>query len=317
MAYIRLTTAEKDLLETVARQPAEAPLAAPWLPRRKVEDAYRILDYTMQRVEPPVGSPLGETSSGVASSRSETNRPLISFRMTYSINKTDMRVARRSGYSPVQENLTMMRSAMEHSILKLVFQGTTGDDLPDISGMFDVGEDTDAALDDNYWATATEPVAHAQAGYDDLIANFYYPPFTWILSWNLMSGLQALNNAANPRTHGEIIRAGYVTGGVYAYRNGTSAYGAGGYTIYPLQAAANDDGVWAMFAPKNGAGEDNFYLAEVTNGIEVRVADTTDENNRYVYEMEWRGTPVFRGATTGSAGSAPYIVFEPDVDLAS
>jgi hypothetical protein len=45
------------------------------------------------------------------------------------------------------------------------------------------------------------------------------------------------------------------------------------------------------------------------------VGDTLDENNNYTYNMEWRGTPVFRNATT-SAGSAEYIVFEPDVDLA-
>jgi hypothetical protein len=72
-----------------------------------------------------------------------------------------------------------------------------------------------------------------------------------------------------------------------------------------------------MFAPRNGAGELNFYLAEVSNGIETSVRDFVDENNNYTYDMEWRGTIVFRGATTGSASSAPYIVGEPDVDLAA
>jgi len=317
MAYTRLTTRERDLLETIARQPASAPLAAPWLPRRAIPDTYVLKDYTMMRVEPPTGTPLGEMSYGVSSAKNETERPIISFRYTYTINKTDLRIAQRNNYDIVGQNIAMLRSAMEHNILKLVFQGTTGEDLPDISGMLDVGEDVDAALDDNYWATATEPVAHAAAGYDDLIANNFYPPYTWILSWNLRSSLMGLNNAANPRTHEEIVKAGYVTGGMHFYQNGTSAYGAGGYTIYPLPAATQDDGNWIMFAPTNGAGEQNFYLAEVTNGIELRVADVLDENNNYVYFMEWRGGPVFRGATTASAGSAPYIVFEPDVDLAS
>ncbi|GAG02632.1 unnamed protein product, partial [marine sediment metagenome] len=38
--------------------------------------------------------------------------------------------------------------------------------------------------------------------------------------------------------------------------------------------------------------------------------------NHYEVFMEWRGTPVFRGATVDTAGSAEYIVFEPDVNLA-
>jgi hypothetical protein len=313
----RLTTAETSLLETIARQPPAAPVAAPWLPRQNVGDAYKIKDYTMLRVEPPVGSPLGEHSFGVASAKTETERPIISYRYTYGINKTDLRIASRNNYDIVAQNLAMMRTAMETKILKLVFQGTTGSELPDISGMLDVGEDVNAGLDDNYWATATEPVAHSIAGFDDLQANNYFPPFTWILSRNLESGLYALNNAANPRTHLEIVQGGYVKGGVYFYANGTGAYGAGGYSDYPLPAASADDGVWIMFAPRNGAGEPNFYLAEVTNGIEVRVGDSLDENNNYQYFMEWRGTPVFRNATTASAGSAEYIVFEPDVDLAS
>lgn len=307
-------------METVARQPASAPLAAPWLPRQSIPDAYVLKDYTMMRVEPPKGSPLGEFSHGVSSSKSETERPIISFRHTYSVNKTDLRIAKRNNYDIVGQNLAMLRSSMEHTILNLVFQGTptlTTTDLPDISGMIDVGEDTDAGLDDDAWDTATKPLVHIAAGFSDLVANNYFRPYSMILSRNLEAGMMALNNAAEPDSHEDIALRSYLKGGaVYYYLNGTSAYGSGGYTIYPLPAAANDDGVWIMFAPRNGAGELNFYLAEVTNGIETRVADTLDENNNYVYEMEWRGTPVFRGATTGTASSAPYIVYEPDVDLA-
>lgn len=313
----RLTTTETALLETIARQPPTSPIAAPWLPRQKIGDAYEIKDYTMLRVEPPSGSALGEHSFGVASAKTETKRPIISYRYTYGVNKTDLAIAKRNNYDIVAQNLAMMRTAMEIKVLKLFFQGSTGNDLPDISGAFDVGEDVDAALDDNYWATATEPVAHAAAGYADLVANRYYPPYTWILSRNLEAGLYALNNAANPRTHLEIIQAGYVKGGVYFYENGTGAAAAGGYLDYPMPAATNDIGVWMMFAPTNGVGEQNFYLAEVSNGIEVRVGDSLDENNNYQYFMEWRGTPVFRNATTGTAGSAEYIVFEPDVDDAT
>jgi len=317
MTQYVLTSRETALVEAQARRPASSPLDMSWIPTKQIADAYTIKDYVMKRVEPPSGSKLGEHAFGVSSAKSETERPLISLRYQYSVNKTDLRIASRNNYDIIGQNVAMMRSAMEHSILKLFFQGTTGTDLPDISGAFDVGEDVDATLDAVYWATATSPVTHAAAGFGDLQANNYFPPYSMVLSRNLEASMKGLNNAANPRTHEELIRAGYVTGGIYYYQNGTSAYGTGGYTIYPLQAAANDDGVWMMFAPTNGSGEANFYLAQVTNGIETTVPNTLDENNYYTIDMEWRGTPVFRGATTGSAGSAPYIVFEPDVDLAS
>ena len=68
MARYRLTAAERKLLETIARMPPESPLAAPWLPRVKIEDAYTYHDYQMMRVEPPQGSALGELVHGVSSS---------------------------------------------------------------------------------------------------------------------------------------------------------------------------------------------------------------------------------------------------------
>jgi hypothetical protein len=316
----QLMAREVSLIEQVAKRPASEPVLMPWMPRKKIPDAYNIKDYVMSRVEPPRGSAIGEHAHGVAAGKSETTRDIISYRYTYTINKTDLRIASRNGYDIIGQNVAMLRQAMEETILTLVFQGTgalTTTDLPDISGMFDVGEDVDAALDGEAWDTATKPLVHAKAGFSDLVANNYFPPYTWILSRNLQAGNLALNNAAEPASHEEIAKRTYLQGGgVYYYRNGTSAYGAGGYTIYPLQAAAADDGVWCMFSNSNGRGEQNFYLAEVTDGIETDIPNTLDENNNYTIGMEWRGTPVFRLATVATAGSAPYIVFEPDVDLA-
>ena len=310
---------EVSLIEQLAQKPASEPVLMPWMPRKNIPDALNIKDYVMSRVEPPRGSGLGEHAHGVTAGKSETTRDIISYRYTYSLNKTELRIASRNGFDIIGQNVAMMRQAMEETITTLVFQGTgalTSTDLPDISGMFDVGEDVNASLDNQYWSTATVPLVHAAAGFSDLLENNYYPPFTWVLSRNLQAGNIALNNAANPKSHEQIAKETYLQGGeTYYYRNGTPAYGAGGYTIYTLPAASNDDGVWAMFSNSNGVGGQNFYLAEVTNGIETTVPNTLDENNYYTISMEWRGTPVFRLATLASAGSAPYIVFEPDVDL--
>ena len=320
MAQYRLTSREVSLIEAQAIRPPQGNLDMSWIPVKQIEDCYDIKDYTMQRVEPPRMSPLGEHSHGVSSAKIETERPVGTFRFSYTVNKTDLKIAKRNGYDIIGQNIDMMRSAMMHSILALFFQGSgaiTTTDLPDISGAFDVGEDTDAGLTaGNKWDTATSPVDHAAAGFGDMRTNKYYGDITWVLSQNLEPGMLALYNAANPRTHKEIVEVGYVKGPILYYPNGASAYGTGGYTINPLPAATATDGCWAMFCPTNGAGEANYYLAQVTNGIETTVPDKLDENNNLTIDMEWRGTPVFRNATTASAGSAEYIIFEPDVDLA-
>ena len=317
----QLMSREVELIDNQARRPAEQPLDFSFIPKVKIPETLVIKDYTMLRVEPPRGSPMGEHAHGVSSGKTETERPIITYRYTYTLNKTEFRMAAKNGYDIIGKNSMMMRSAMEHNIMALILQGTgatTTTDLPDISGMLDVGEDVDAGLTAGHkWATATKPVVHIKAGFDDLQTNLYYGPFSLILSRNLESSMYDLNNAANPRTHEEIIRNGFVKGGIYYFSNGASAYGAGGYTINPLPAATTTDGVWIMFAPKNGDGEDNFYLAEVSNGIETTVPGELDENNNYTISMEWRGGPVFRNATTATAGSAEYIVYEPDVDLAT
>ena len=312
-----LTAQETYLIDNAARAPAELPVDMSWLPVTQVSDALTYKDYTLIRTAPGAGSLMGETSYGVATAKAETERNFISFRAHYLINKTELRMAQRSGYDIIAMNSKMIRSNMQLQLAKLVLQGSDAEWRVNISGMLDVGEDVDATLDAILWDTATKPLVHVAAGFSDLKANYFAPPYDMILSSNLQAGFLALNNAANPRSHQEIAVATYLQGGsVYFMDNGTSAFGAGGYKFLPLPAATADDGVWLMFSNRNAMGEGNFFLAQVTNGIEVTTADRLDENNNYRIDFEWRGTPVFRGATVATAGSAPYIVFEPDVDLA-
>lgn len=317
----QLLAREVDLIETQANRPAVSPLDFGFIPTKQLQEAYVVKDYVMHRVEPPRMSPLGDHHHGVSSGKTETERNIGTFKYTYTIGKVDLRIAQRNGYDIIGQNTAMMRSAMEHSIMALILQGSgaiTSTDLPDIPGMLDVGEDVDAALTAGAkWDTATKPIVHAAAGFSDLVQNNYFGDFWWILSRNLEAGAIALNNAANPRTHEEIIKASYARGNWYYMANGASAYATGGYTINPLPAASTTDGVWIMGTNSNGAGDLNYYLGQVSNGIVTTVPDTMDDNDNLTISMEWRGTPVFRGATLASAGSAPYIVFEPDVDLAA
>lgn len=274
-------------------------------------------DYELTRPDMPLGTKYGEASMGVSVGRVETERPIMSYRSHVNFSRTEMAIAQRNGYAMVTEAIQEVIAQTELMVAQLFFQGSTPDrDRVNISGAFDVGEDTDATLDGETWNTATKPVVHIGAGFSDMIANYYAPPFTLVLSWNLAYGMGALNNAANPRTHEEIIRAAYgIERIVYGHNpaaSATHAYGSGGMRIYPLPPPAADDGVWALFK----VSPENFYIAQVTNGIEVSEMQFDPATNMYTTYVEWRGTPVFRGATTGTAGTAEYIIFEPDVDLA-
>lgn len=317
MAQYKLTTNETQLILNQSRASAQLPMDLSWIPRKQIPDALSLKDYELTRPPRPMGSKFGEATSQASVGRVETTRNIMSYRYVLGFNKSEMRIAARNGYAQVAEANAEAIKQMSLAIAELFFQGSTyEEDRVNISGAFDVGEDVDATLDGETWNTATKPVAHVGAGFSDLIANYYPPPYTLVMSWNLAYGMGALNNAANPKTHGEIVQAAYgIERMVYGHNpaaSATSDFGSGGYRIYPLPAPAADDGVWAMFK----VSPENFYIAQVTNGIELSPMVFDPATNMYENYVEWRGTPVFRGATTGTAGSAEYIVFEPDVDLA-
>lgn len=312
---VRLTTAETQLIESQPGFYVELPLDMSFLPIVQIPDALEYTDYVLQRVERPAGSLMGEHSWGVATSKTPYTRPILSYRYTYSLSKTELAMASRNGYDIIGKNIQVLRSQMQRTVAQLFFQGAKAKDRVTVLGAFTLGEDTDATLDGEAWDTATKPLVHIAAGFSDLIANLYDGPYSMVLSSNLKAGMLALNNAANPRSHEEIALNSYLKGGsIYYMPNGDDTIGAGGPTIFPLQKAAADDGVWMMFAPKNSVGENNFWMAEVTNGIEVTVPSALDENNMFSVNVEWRGAPIFRGAD--SAAEATYITYEPDVDLA-
>ena len=311
---VRLTPTQVQLIESQPGFYAELPLDMGFLETVQIPDALEYTDYTLQRVERPAGSLMGEHSWGVATSMDTATRPIISYRYTYQLSKTELKIASRNGYDIIGKNVQVMRSQLQRTIAQLWCQGAKAEDRVTVLGAFTLGEDTDATLDGEAWDTATKPLVHIAAGYSDLKENLYAGPYSMLMSDNLQAGMLALNNAANPRTHEEIALNGYLKGGATYYMpNGTDAVGAGGPTIYPLQAATTDDGVWLMFAPRNSVGELNFWMAQVTSGIEVNVPNTLDENNMYSVDVEWRGTPVFRGAD--AAAEATYLIYEPDVDL--
>lgn len=309
--YNRLTARDTELILNDSRIWANLPVDLSWLPTRQLPDAVTVKDYELTRIEQPAGSQFGEHAWGVSTARAETERLVMSLRYKFSWNKTDRAIAARNGYQLVADGLNVGAKTMNLKIAQLLFQGVTiAKDRVDISGMLDVGEDVNAALDTIKWNTALKPLDHFMAGTGDLLDNLYAPPYTMICSWNLWPGL-AQQSAANGRSHRTIGTEDFQIERFVFAHNGTDAIGTGGPTIYPLPPATADEGVWLLCQ----VSEENFFMGQISQGIEISPPEFDRDTNTYVVFMEWRGTPVFRGATVATAGSAEYIVFEPDVDL--
>ena len=310
MADYRLTDADTSLIFNDPRLYANLPVDLSWCPVVKIQDTITIKDYTMTAIEGPAASALGTHAMGVSSSKTETERDVMSLRYKFEFNKSEMAIAQAKGYAMVQSNLRVGMEHMNKVIARVLFQGALAHERMNISGMLDVGEDTAGVAD--AWDTATKPVAYFMELFNDMVANSYAGPYTLILSWNLLAGMKSLN-AAGGQSHEAIIRpflegpngeAGkivYADNGAYALTN-----------PLPLPAATVTDGVAILCAPNS----ENMHMAQITNGVEISPLEFDRDTNTFSTFIEWRGTPVFRGATTASAGSAPYIVFEPDVNLA-
>ena len=308
----RLTEAETNLILNDSRIYADLPVDLSWVPLKQIPDALVVMDYELTPIEPPAGSQLGEHAWGVATARTETKRNIVSYRYEFSFNKSELAIAQRNGYEMVRDNLAVGMKTMNKWIAKLLFQGTEARDRVNISGMLDVGEDINGSA--YTWDTAGQPSLCVLEAVGDLLDNHYAPPYQMIMSWNLKPGFGALHNAAGSLSHEQLAAQNYdATVATYAHL-GTSAFGTGGtgWQIYPLPPPTATDGIFIMAQ----VSPENFYLAQVTNGVEISPMTFEPDTNSYRTYMEWRGTPVFRGATVDTAGSAEYIVYEPDVNLA-
>ncbi len=285
---------------------ANLPVDLSWVPLRRIPNAKVVKDYELKRTEPIEGTLLGSSVTFLQTTLEETLRPVIEWRAGVSINRHDVGMSASAGYDMLANVLRPPLDTLNNQMAQLVFQGTTASrDKVAVNGMFDLGEDVDGALDDNYWSTASEPFNHMVVGVDDLIDNGYAPPFTWVMSFNLLTGYQSLYNAAGGLTHGMLAKGtgldypAYIDNVVFA-QNGTDASNV----VYPLPAATTDDGVWIMC--KNAP--ENFFIGEI-EPLTVLPWEFNRTNNSYDSIMQWRGTFVVRDGTS--------IVYEPDVDKVS
>jgi len=303
MASYRLTTADTNLILSDPRIYAELPTDLSFCPTQQIPDAFDVLDYELNKFEAPAGSQYGQFAVGVQTSKKETTRPIMSFRYKFEFNKSELAIARRNNYDMIVANLNVGMQHMNRQIAQLLIQGNVEQET--ILGMIDVGEDmNDATAIAADWEDAGGPIVYANASMAELLANEYPPPYHWILSWNLLPGMSALHNGAADLSSAQLIMKNYGVSGVSYMALGADVP----LTTYPMPASG-DDGYFISCAPSPS----NFYLAQVTNGVEITLPQELDrDTNTYTAYMEWRGTPVFRGA---ASGTGLYITYENSVDL--
>jgi hypothetical protein len=276
-----------------------------FVPRKMVPNAKTITDYEIKRVEPIEGTALGSSVTWVSPTMEATTRAIIHHRAGVSVNAEELEMAGQAGFDLLGTSLKPVIANILMQQAQIVFQGTTASrDKVSVNGMIDDGEDTNSGLDDDAWDTAASPFTHLKEGVKDLIANNYAPPYVWIMSYNLLPGYHSLHNAAGGLTEAMLAKGtgldypAYIEKVVFA-NNGTDASNV----IYPLPAAANDDGVWIMCK----ASVENFYLG-IIKPLGTLPWEYNRNNNSYDTIMETRYTFVIRDGTA--------IVYEPDVDLA-
>ena len=293
---------------TDPRMYAELPVDISWVPTQSIPDATLVKDYELKRTEPIEGSKLGSSVTYVSTTMEETVRAVLTWRAGVSLNRNELEMAGANGFDMLRKFLLPPLSTLNFQTAQLIFQGTTAArDKVAIDGMFDLGVDTNSGLDDDPWDTAGNPFTHLVEGVKDLIALGYAPPYTWVMSYNLFTGYHALHNAAGGLTEAMLAEGvglnapsqRYIDRAVFA-SNGTDAL----HVVYPLPAAANDDGVWILCK----VAPENFYLG-IIEPLNTLPWEYNRQNNSYDTIIQTRLTFVVRDGNS--------IVYEPDVDLAT
>lgn len=277
-----------------------------WVPTRQIPQTKVVKDYELKRTEPVEGSLLGSNVTMLQTTLEETLRPVLSWRAGVSINAIELEMAQAGGYDMLQNVLMPPLDTLNNQTAQMVFQGSlAARDKVNIGGMFDLGEDTNSGLDDDPWDTAGSPFTHLKEGVKDLISNGYEPPYTWVMSYDLFTGFHSLHNAAGGLTEANLAfgtgldppAARYLDRTVFA-QHGTDANNI----VYPLPAAANDDGVWIMCK----VAPENFFLG-IIEPLRTLPWEYNRQNNSWDTIMSTRLTFVVRDGAS--------IVYEPDVDL--
>lgn len=245
MASYRLTDTEITAINRASDMYIEAQSNYTRLaPIVTIPPAYESEWYTLTKFEKPKGSMDGRDWVEVATASTKANASLIVYKYKFVIPRIEVESARRNGRPIWSENIQVAAKQMDQTLAHLIMEGTFADDPVAINGLRDGGTNVDGTggvYNGALWNSATSAWIHAAAAVLAIRTAGFEGPFSWILSWNLFSGLATKYGAGDPPQK-ELIQSGLDINEFIHLGIGTSTT----TTIYPMAAASTDDGCWYL-----------------------------------------------------------------------
>ena len=268
-----------------------------WAPVRTCPWASTNEYYVLTRFEVPRGSEDGRDWVEVQTARTASTVAQMSYTYKFNIPAGDVEMARRLGIPIWSDNIKVATKQMDQAIAHLALEGNFSWDPVAINGLRDGG--TEDANDAHVWDTVTNPIDdHLLTSIGNLATAGFQPPYTWVLSSNLMKGLYKKYGAGDPP---QIDLAGRMgVDQIVFLPIGTSDRDQ----IYPIAAADGDDGVWFLFKKDPSV----WRIAEVGPPQTTIIPELNQDTYSYEGYMRWRGTVEIVQATG--------VRYDPDVDLA-
>ena len=272
------------------------------LPVKRIPDGYTHKWYVSTEVDGPESSKDSRAVYDVRTARTEGEANIISYIYTFEIPVNEVTMARNANVPVWSENVGNAIRKMNDAVCHLQLRGSTAWDKVSITGMYTGGTVCGTALDAVMWNTPPAPITHLAAGYGDLNAAGFKPPYTWIISSNLMPGLVVKYGAGDP-SHISMIGDFGVDNLFDVPNSGISTVVTTRYDLYPMGTPADDNGMWFLY--KRDAS--NAYLAEVMPITTTIQPEIDFRRQCYHGRVEWRGTVAIVHATS--------ICYEEQVDF--
>jgi len=274
------------------------------LPIKRIKDCYVHKWYKSTEVDGPESSKDGRAGYDVRVARTEGEANVESLVYTFEIPRVEVTMAQNAGVPIWSENVGNSIRKMNDTICNHITTGTNDWDKVAITGMYTGGTVVSTALDAVKWETATSVLLHAKAGFADLFAAGYKPPYTWALSTSLRPGMNVKYGAGDPAQIDMLEPYGISQSDlIFLAGSGSSATATTRMNLYPMGTPVGDEGTWLMYKKD----PNNAYLAEVMP-ITTTINPELDMRRQcYHGRVEWRGTVAIVQATS--------LVYEHEANL--
>ena len=273
------------------------------LPIKRIPECYVHKWYVSTEVDGPESSKDGRAGYDVRVARTEGEANVASLVYTFELPRNEVEMAQQAGVPIWSENVGNSLRKLNDNICNWILTGTNSWDKVAITGMYTGGTVCVTALDAVKWDTATSPLLHAKAGFSQLFDYGYKPPYNWLLTTSLRSGLNVKYGAGDPAQI-EMLGPYGVAGNLdFVKGSGASTTATTRMNLYPAGTPAGDEGMWWMYKK-----DPNYaYVAEV-KPITTTINPELDFRRQcYHGRIEWRGTVAIVQSTS--------ICYEEQADL--